>query len=846
MGGGTTTSALSPGLDHIIERPRLIKLLADSGARVILLAAPAGYGKTTLARQWRAKQSGPVVWYRTTRASGDVAALAVGLDQVLAATVPQPGRDPKRVASIASVNARPAPLARALVNIYGRLTRDVLLIVDEYEVAGTVEADELFGLLVEQLDIRFLVTSRTRPSWFEPRLTIYGEALEVGADELTMTEEEALAVLSRHPRREDLGPLLATARGWPAVIGLAAMRGEDLPSPEIPARILYDFLASEMLDSAPRVVQEGLTLLAAASVSDVATAELLLGDDTGPTLNEAHRRGLVLFEDNGVLSLHPLLRDLLLARLRTGSAKRSSWLSDRLRPLITAKRWDEALTAAEAQPEPSFVSDAMAQALPDIVRSGQLATLRRWIAVGHAAGASEGLVYYAEAEAALRDADFARAIAMAERAATLLEGDLAARAHLTAGRASHLLDHAPLSRKHFTAAGILGLTDETRAAAVWGRFIEAADDEREEALTLLQEFESMRDGSADHVIRCCDGQIRMADLNGGLARHIREAEVALPLLSPDADPLSSTSFLNNYSAVLSTLAHYDRALAAAEHQLQIAAEYGLEFARRHALVNKARAAVGLRRIAVAERALAELERKLARKSQPFLEAGLLIERGRLFITVGDLDRAHGALFFDFAEPPTLGIHGEYIALRALLLAAVGEEAEAQDCIERALSITRGASTRGHCYVAKALLAVHASHDDLCRFIDQAITAETFDSIVLGCRISTTFGKRIVEHRRYRRLLSGLLTRSNDASLARRLGLMIPRSASRAGLLSPREREIHELIALGMTNHEIAKVLYISESTAKVHVRHILEKLGVRSRVEAARVWDQPPSAERDP
>jgi DNA-binding NarL/FixJ family response regulator len=38
----------------------------------------------------------------------------------------------------------------------------------------------------------------------------------------------------------------------------------------------------------------------------------------------------------------------------------------------------------------------------------------------------------------------------------------------------------------------------------------------------------------------------------------------------------------------------------------------------------------------------------------------------------------------------------------------------------------------------------------------------------------------------------------------------------------------------MTNEEIARLLYISLSTAKVHVKHVYDKLGVRSRLEAAR------------
>jgi two-component system nitrate/nitrite response regulator NarL len=63
---------------------------------------------------------------------------------------------------------------------------------------------------------------------------------------------------------------------------------------------------------------------------------------------------------------------------------------------------------------------------------------------------------------------------------------------------------------------------------------------------------------------------------------------------------------------------------------------------------------------------------------------------------------------------------------------------------------------------------------------------------------------------------------------------VPRAARRAATLSRRESEVHELLAQGLTNEEIARQLYISLSTTKVHVKHIYEKLGVRSRLEAAR------------
>jgi DNA-binding NarL/FixJ family response regulator len=83
-------------------------------------------------------------------------------------------------------------------------------------------------------------------------------------------------------------------------------------------------------------------------------------------------------------------------------------------------------------------------------------------------------------------------------------------------------------------------------------------------------------------------------------------------------------------------------------------------------------------------------------------------------------------------------------------------------------------------------------------------------------------------------IAGLLGNARDEEMGLISGLLVGRSDRLAETeLSPRERDVGRLLAQGRTNAEIAEALFISEVTAKVHVRHILRKLGVRNRAEAA-------------
>src|SRR4051794_10981274 len=197
---------------HIIKRPRLTRILDETDARIILLCAPAGYGKTTLAREWVATRKEPVLWYSGGPAMADVAALAVDLAELFG------GVDSELVERVRFLAAR-GEGPRTLAKVLAREAPGTgsMLAVDDYHLAAeSFEADALFRELAASTECRLFLASRIRPPWINARKVVYREALVVDQAALAFTPREGEMVLPPESM------VLAQAHGWPAVIGLAA------------------------------------------------------------------------------------------------------------------------------------------------------------------------------------------------------------------------------------------------------------------------------------------------------------------------------------------------------------------------------------------------------------------------------------------------------------------------------------------------------------------------------------------------------------------------------------------------------------------------------------------------
>ena len=830
-----TVAKRPPAQSFIIKRPRLTKLLDDSEARIILLVAPAGYGKTTLAREWLKGREG-VAWYSGRPAMADVAALASDLITAFATDDDVRDRALERVQILATRGQSPEALAKA-VAIAVPPTASIL-VIDDCHLAASQESEALLAALTSDTPLRVVLLSRTRPAWVTSRMIVYGQAAMLEMSDLAFTNDESRTVIGQGSDAAT-DSLLARARGWPAVIGLAAQRGSAGLQAKLPSNDLYDFFAEDLFRRAGSDLQEALILLALGGDANADVTLAMLGDSYEGILARAWEHGFLGPETERV-EIHPLLRAFLLERLDDLSpGKAECVVRTTVEVLAKNELWDECLTALEHFPVTDIIASILEESLADLLTSGWIATVRRWVDLARANQVSDPMLLLAEAEIALRDRDDSRAQILGARAGDLLgRSDAAARAYIVAARAAHFCDDLGGVTKYTELALSSTAAVEMQNAALWIAFSSAAEHSAAEANDILDRLGSLHDSRPDHAVRILNAHgLELMNSGGDVRTVVEKCELARALFPHVSDPFATTSLLNLFATATVLLGRYDRALALTDEMLTEARSTGLDFAVDHALVVRASALIGLRRLSATQRCLNEIQGRGDNASMHVV-ANTRLQEVRLRIASGDL---RGASLLLQREPPgsiSLAFASEFLAHRGFLLAAANKKQAAEDALNLAQQTPGWVGTTFLCDAGRAILMLlndePGANARCVEVLMRAYDKGHLDAIVTAARVCPDLVRAGSASEKCARALTELLSSSSDVDLGRRAGLEMPRVLRRHEPLSPRERDVYELLTQGRSNKDIARSLFISESTAKVHVRHIYEKLGIHSRAELAR------------
>jgi DNA-binding CsgD family transcriptional regulator len=368
------------------------------------------------------------------------------------------------------------------------------------------------------------------------------------------------------------------------------------------------------------------------------------------------------------------------------------------------------------------------------------------------------------------------------------------------------------------------------------RFLSGLPSQASDLRARLEDFKrTARSGPKQSLVAAAGG-LTLATVEGELDRAIDAARVALSLADKSADAIAHTGLLSTYSYALIMTCRYQESLQSVSVLTNVAETCGIDFPLRYAQLYSASAHIGLRRFAAADRTLSALERETRDYPGSYFGGNLPIQRARLYASVGDLRRAVDALALGPVANSSRGLQGEFLGWQALLHAASGEFGCALELARDAQEASRGLEPTALASIARAIVSLGTidSGNAADSYIAAAIASGAWDPILIAVRATPDLGRKIAAKRATAEWLRRILVLSADPSLGALIGIRIPRIARPKQRLTPRESEVHELLAQGLTNEEIAKLLYISLSTTKVHVKHIFEKLGVRSRIEAAR------------
>ncbi len=382
---------------RLVPRPRLRALLdRGSAASLLLVSAPAGFGKTTLLAEWLAGEPRTVAWLSLDAADSQPTTFWTYVVAALQTVAPGVGE----VALALLQASRPAPITAVLSTLLNDLAArpgELVLVLDDYHVVDAPEVHEAMSFLLDHLPpgVHVVLAGRADPALPLARLRARGELVEVRAAELRFTPAEALAYLNGEMGLQltagDVAALEARTEGWIAALQLAALslQGRDDAAGFIAgfagdARYVVDYLVEEVLHRQPAAVQQFLLETSVLDRLSGPLCDAVTGSTGGrDVLDTLDRGNLFLVPLDGQrrwYRYHHLFAEMLRARLRDGSTdvpalhrRASDWYAAHGEP-------DAAIEHALAGGDLERAADLIELAAPAAGRDRREATLRRWFA----------------------------------------------------------------------------------------------------------------------------------------------------------------------------------------------------------------------------------------------------------------------------------------------------------------------------------------------------------------------------------------------------------------------------------------------------------------------------------
>ena len=314
-----------------LRRARLLNRLTDSRSRkLILVCAPAGYGKTTLLSQFLARTRLPYVYYLLEKTDSEPAVFLSYLLAGLRSIRPGFGRKTERLTHLFNYPQRFFEvIAGTLVNeINDEFKTGLLLILDDYQALESAPMiDRLVDHLLRHVEpaVHLIITSRFVPGISLGLWKGRGEVMELTAENLRFDRREirdflAKAIPDRFPE-DELEWIESYSEGWPVALRFlqeALRHGEDIAAGREKWRSLartdlFQYFAQEIYDREPPALQEFLKRCA---IPDWLTSDLcnrITGrTDAREILPELVQRNMFLFPyGRSGYRFHNLFRDFL-------------------------------------------------------------------------------------------------------------------------------------------------------------------------------------------------------------------------------------------------------------------------------------------------------------------------------------------------------------------------------------------------------------------------------------------------------------------------------------------------------------------------------------------------------